>query len=214
MTVSHSRLKTFESCAAKYDYRYLQKIDKPYVSSPQAARGSAIHELIEQSIKAGTDTPEEAGHLVANYIRGLRFSGGIIHAEYDLKLDREWMLVTEGDYWLHAILDLLVLFPTRANLDDWKTGKIYPEHVEQGELYAIALFSGMPELEEIEVQFHYIDLGKVVRKLYLRSMLGEAKERWDRKFTRMETATEFIPNPGYLCRYCQFNAASGGPCRF
>lgn len=213
MTWSASRLKTYESCAAKYSYRYVEKRPQGE-SSPQAARGSNIHAAIEAAVKSGGDIPEEAGHLVSTYLRGLRFSKAVALSEFDLKLDRQWKQVIAGDYWYHGILDLLVLDDTKANVDDWKTGKMYKEHDDDKELYAIAVMSAYEHVEEVLTQYHYIDQGKMVPKVFYRHHVEPAKERWTRRVLKMENESDFIPSPGYLCRYCPYSKAKGGPCRF
>lgn len=213
MPWSLSRLRTFETCPAKYEYRYLQKIAQGEPSAA-AARGSSIHKAIEVAVKTGGDLPEEAGHLVNSYINMQRMSGNKVYPEYDLKLDHDWKMIVAGPYWYHGILDLFVLGDKIANVDDWKSGKMYPSHDDDKEMYALAVFCAYPEVEEVVTQYHYMDLGKVVPKVFHRPMVEPAQERWTRRVHRMEQATEFIPKPQYGCRYCDYSKAKGGPCRF
>jgi hypothetical protein len=214
MSWSLSRLKTFETCHAKYDYRYNLKIPDNGGSSA-AQRGIDIHAGIEKSIKDRiTPVPEEAS-FVGDTIRSLQYAGVEHRAEFDLKLDKDWKQVITGDYWFHGIIDLYVrTSPTTASFHDWKTGRIYPDHDEQKELYALALFCAYPELEEITSHFDYLDQRKSITRTFHPYMVPAAKERWSRRVGRMQSATEFIPTPGYLCRWCGFSKAKGGPCRF
>jgi hypothetical protein len=213
MTWSLSRLKTFEQCHAKFDYQYNLGLDRGS-SGPAAERGVAIHKDIENSLKGAAPAPTESGH-VGDLINALKLSGAKFHPECNIKLDREWKQVVVGDYWYHGILDLLV-FPEVgvAHIRDWKTGKIYPDHDKQKELYALAVFCAFPETQEIQTFFDYLDQGKTITRTFHPHMVEPAKERWSRRVARMESATEFMPMPGYACRWCGFSKAKGGPCRF
>jgi hypothetical protein len=207
MTWSLSRLKTFEQCAAKYDYRYRQQVPVTDTSSPAAARGVKIHKEIEQSLNDGAPMPMEASFLTDIPAGG--------HPEFTVKLDREWKQAVAGDYWYHGIIDLYVrTSETTATIYDWKTGKIYPDHEDQKSLYALVLMCIFPELQEVKTIFSYLDLRKQIPKVFHPHSNLLAKETWNARVAKMEGATEFIPSPGYLCRYCAYSRSAGGPCRF
>jgi PD-(D/E)XK nuclease superfamily protein len=213
VTWSLSRLKTFEQCHAKFNYRYNLKLVDNYKGSA-ATRGVDIHKGIEDSIKGVAPVPTEAGH-VAECVQSLKPSGLEHHSEFNIHLDRDWKQVIAGDYWYHGIIDLYVRTShDTADIRDWKTGKIYPDHDEQKELYALALFCCFPELQEITTYFDYLDQGKTISKVFHPHMVGPAKERWLKRVTTMEECSEFLPMPSYGCRYCGFSKAKGGPCRF
>lgn len=213
MTWSLSRLKTYELCHAKFNYRYNLKLEDSYKGAA-ASRGINVHKGIEEHIKSVAPLPPEAGH-VAYTIGSLKASGHEHHAEFNILLDRNWKQVITGDYWHHAIIDLYVReSPQVASLHDWKTGKIYPDHNDQKELYAIDLFSCFPELEEVQTYFDYLDIGRSISKVFHREHVEPAKERWEKRVAKMEADTEFLMMPSYACRYCGFSKAQGGPCRF
>lgn len=216
MTWSLSRLKTFETCHAKYDFRYNHKLEDTY-KSPYAERGIAIHKDIENYLNRAGPAPEAASFLGPYLAEVLAKADVLVRPEFRLELARGWVPVTEGlEVWLVSILDLLttVRAENKAVVDDWKSGKIYPDHDDQKELYAIGVFRLLPEINEVLTQFHYFDIGKVVARTFYRAHAEAAMERWNRRVAKMETATEFIPMPGYHCRYCSFSRARGGPCRF
>jgi PD-(D/E)XK nuclease superfamily len=214
-TWSFSRYKTFEQCHAKYDYRYNLKVPDNRGSGPAAERGVRIHKEIEESIK-GTGAPPVEASFVGDHLGAIRVSGIPATAEFVLKLAKDWTLAPNPeDYWLHCILDLYTIpEPTVAEVWDWKTGKRYPEHDEQKELYAIAVLSAYPEIEIVRTKFAYLDQGSIIPKEFGRHHVEAAQERWNRKIERMHTATEFIPMPTFACRWCGYSSAFGGPCRF
>jgi putative RecB family exonuclease len=48
MTYSHSRLETFESCALKFRFQYVDKVDIERRTSIEAFLGSRVHDVLEQ----------------------------------------------------------------------------------------------------------------------------------------------------------------------
>jgi len=213
VTWSLNRLKTFETCHAKFDYQYNQKLDRGS-AGPAAQRGIDIHRAIEESLHGRSDVPSESGH-VADTIQAVRISAAPFYIEYNLHLDRDWKRVITGDYWYHGVLDLLIFpEPGQAVIRDWKTGRIYPDHDQQKELYSLAVFCAFPEVQEVVTHWDYLDQGKTVTRTFLPWMVEPAKERWTNRVRRMEEATEFIPMPGYGCRWCNYSNSKGGPCRF
>lgn len=211
---SLSRLKTYEACAAKYDYRYNQKL--PEEKSNAAIRGSGRHRQIEEYIKGtNLELPPEL-LFYKGFFDGLRSKS--VFAEHQIALTADWKR-TEWDnegMWLRGILDLLVLdLPLkRADLFDWKTGKIYDDHEDDKELYAALVFAAYPEIENIYTNYVYVDLGKNRFKQFWRLMAPDIMRRWAERAKLMLGATEFIPNPTYACRFCGFSKWKGGPCRF
>ncbi|PYV16088.1 MAG: hypothetical protein DMG21_12865 [Acidobacteria bacterium] len=45
---SHSRLETFETCALKYKFRYIEKAETPIEQSVEAFTGSRVHDALEK----------------------------------------------------------------------------------------------------------------------------------------------------------------------
>lgn len=51
MVFSHSRLETFESCALKFKYQYIDKVEIPKRDSIEAFLGSRVHDVLEELYK-------------------------------------------------------------------------------------------------------------------------------------------------------------------
>lgn len=51
MVFSHSRLETFESCALKFKYQYIEKVEIPKRDSIEAFLGSRVHDVLEELYK-------------------------------------------------------------------------------------------------------------------------------------------------------------------
>jgi hypothetical protein len=60
----------------------------------------------------------------------------------------------------------------------------------------------------------YLDLGKNREKTLHRDQVPDVQRRFSERVAKLESCTEFYPKPQYLCRYCNFSKANGGPCIF
>lgn len=215
MTASLTRIKTLEQCGAKYDYRYLQRIKD--TAGPAAQRGTDIHRSIEGFIREGTPLagPLEFYH---GFLTQLKQNPVPIESEIRIALTEQWKPCPEADVpWLLAYLDLLRRVEASANIWDWKSGKIYPDHDDQKELYSLMVLAAFPEIEVVTFAHVYVDLGKNREKIFSRfSDYERLKAKWEGKVRRLDSVkqNELIPNPSFLCRYCSYSSSKGGPCRF
>lgn len=223
MTWSLSRLRVSEQCAARYNYRYNLKM-QDFTMSPAAQRGTDMHAQIEQFVKG--EIPALTGKLefYHGFLSALKAHPVPIYSEHKIYLDKNWNLQGPENYWHISILDMFRKVEVSAQLWDWKSGKIYPDHEEQKELYAISVLSAYTEVEVVTSTFTYIDQGYNREKIYSRTgpwpkdksirTFDEAKEEWNDRVKKMESLTEFIPNPSWKCNTCSFSTRNGGPCPF
>lgn len=209
---SLSKLKTAEQCLAKYDYRYNQKLPEGETSYA-AARGQDLHAQIERFLKKESDQLPDSLAIYAPWLRQLVDTGAL--AEYEILLNRAWQSVKGTDVppWYKGILDLLYVQPPIAHIYDWKSGKIYPDHADQAEIYALVTMKAL-SLEGALVRHVYLDQGKTIERVYGAADIPRLEEKWKGKADRLENTTEFPPNPNYGCRYCPYSRYKSGPCRF
>lgn len=220
MNWSLSKLGTFSKCRRRFLYSYLQRRVTP--TAPAAQRGVDKHAQIDGYFKTGVPLPAD----LASYEPYFHKLKSLSHkSEYQLAMHETWLPGKWEDAtpWWKGILDLFVWTGNHAWVFDWKTGKIYPDHVDQKELYAIAVFVNHPEIESIEAWHIYIDLSKHSKTEYLRGQLPALIAKWNGKLIPYNQAlasydpaapaetTEsfFVTNPTYLCDYCPF---SRNPC--
>lgn len=216
MSWSLSRLGTYEKCAAKYKFSYIDKLPRGPTGAA-AQRGLDKHALLEQFCKGELDRLPADLAYYDSFIRSMRESENMtLFPELKLAMNEKWEEVPydSPDVWWRGILDLLVLHGGGAVVYDWKTGRVYDDHSQQRELYALALFSHYPELPEIRAVHVYLDQGQNREQTFHRSQSEQLQAGWVRRVDRMMTEKDFIPNPTYLCRYCNFSRFNGGPCRF
>lgn len=220
MNWSLSKLGTFTKCRRRFLYSYLQNLQGTPQPSAAHHRGLAQHKIIEDYF-AGlrSDLPIDLLKYKAwfDMLRELDF-----FQENKLAMLEGWLPTTFDDpkAWWKGILDLKVLRNGKAWVFDWKTGKVYPDHEDQKELYTIATFVEHPEVDEVEAWHIYLDLqGKDTKKIYIRDQLPVLIAKWNAKlvpymqaldmYSKENAESFFVTNPSYLCDYCPF---SRNPC--
>lgn len=216
MNWSLSKLGTFTKCRRKFLYSYIQRLPSPRGAA--AERGVDQHAHVEAYFKDATPLPSSLASYTDWFamLRGLNYT-----AEAQLAMLAGWVPCAWEDpsAWWKGVLDLLVLKGRAAWVFDWKTGKIYPDHDDQKELYSIATFQTYEDIDEVEAWHVYLDLTKHSKKVYKRADLPALIAKWEKKLIPYMQALEmydkdnaesfFVTNPTYLCDYCPF---SKNPC--
>lgn len=218
MNWSLSKLGTFTKCRRRFLYAYLQR--RPGARGAAADRGVSQHAIIEAYFKGQSDTlPSDLAHYTS-WFDTLR--GHVHTAELQLALLEGWVSCAWEDpaAWWKGVLDLLVRRDGTAWLFDWKTGKVYPDHVDQKELYAIAVFLTYPDIQKIIAHHVYLDLHQQTMHEFTREQLPMLIAKWNAKLVPYMQAlgsyergddpeSFFVTNPSYLCNYCPYSKA---PC--
>lgn len=216
MALSFSKYSTWEKCAAKYKFRYVDKLEEP--KGDAMSRGSEVHSTVEAYLLGQTEMMHPDIHsYYGQFMFNLRNAN--VKVETKIAVDRDWKIVDwdSPDAHIRSVIDAHV--PPREDgrvlTFEWKTGKMYPEHYNQRELYAVKLKCMYPTAEWIEVTGVYFDLRKNSSPYLHPAYYQEPKvELWDARFNKLLRDEEFIPNPSYACRWCHFRKDNGGPCEF
>lgn len=212
MKWSLSALGQFEKCQLKYKFKYIDKLPEPRGTA--ASRGVENHKVFEDVMLGKRELPTEYNYYT-QMLNELKTKE--THPEYKISLTKDWEPCAWDDssVWFRGILDLKVSGEPTVVID-WKTGKIYPDHDDQKSIYSLALFSENPDLQSVRAQHVYIDLGQTREKTFHRGEVHQLRKHWELRASFLDrTAPEdMIPNPGFHCRWCNFSAAKGGPCRF
>ena len=223
--VSHSRMKTHEGCPRKAKYKFIDKLKEP--PNPAMERGLEIHKNLEHWVNAvfANEVHEEYdGSTVRggiyDHIRTVcseDFLGKpkyIVEAERQVAFNRNWEVVDwfAPDCWVRVVFDVVATSPCGSHmfLYDWKTGKIYDDHDDQADLYAVAAYK--MGARAADVKFFYIDQDTVQPYEYstdeLESLVADVEAR-----AELVTSDRLFPtNPGWRCKYCHFRRENGGPC--
>jgi RecB family exonuclease len=214
--LSYSSISLFRRCPAAWKFNYVDGI--PSKVGEAANRGSRLHACAEKFF-AGALTPEQ---LPVDFWR-VRPWMEIVRTqkptpEYRVWLSFDWEATdeqgTNGPAVLLCIFDVLCIHGPDAAVFDLKTGRVYPEHAEQLELYAAAVLSAFPNVETARVGAVYIDSGELLHeRSYARAELPALQRAWDERRAAIMAETEFAPTPGLACRFCSYAQSKGGPCR-
>jgi hypothetical protein len=141
-------------------------------------------------------------------------------AEYKIALTSEWTPTVWDQSWLRMVIDLKVKKQPGYTVYDWKTGKEYPEHYDQKQLYASGVLAEHPEENSIRAVHVYLDQGRQTVRDYHRDQLIAARIQWSSKAAKLETYLsnpdmgQWIPEPNHFCKWCNYSKANKGPCKF
>jgi hypothetical protein len=216
---SFSRWTTYESCPLKAKFLYVDKLKEP--DSSAQARGTAIHKLAEDYTTGKIKTlPGELKAFATEFkkLRGLKPQVELQWAFTSSWSPTGWF---DKNAWCRIKLDVLVMKHGQYVLVDHKTGRQYPEHIEQLELYALGGFCSISEAQEIEAQDWYLDVEKLTKgqdrilgEDFKRDQLTELKDLWASRTRAMLLDLRFDPKPSDKCRFCHFRKVNGGPCQY
>lgn len=219
MSWSFSSWSTYNKCPARYEYAYIFRLPRG-PTSPSAARGTLIHSSIEAFLNKDLQELPTEINFYTQFLTDLRDNETYkLRPELKVALNDKWE-VTEWDapdVWFKGVLDLYVEADGRVIVYDWKTGKEYPDHSAQREVYAIAAGAYGPEVSQIESFHVYLDSRQTRGTNYFRDLLPVLRNSWADKVSPMLSGKEYIPLPGFHCRYCPYSSKFGerkGPCRF
>jgi len=208
MRHSYSSLSTYKECPAKYSYRYVEKL--PDVPSAAMTRGTRLHKLCEDYL-AGGPCPYDLKRIGLKIFQ-MRDRGAV--SEQTWLLDHDWEPTPHpGEAMLKAVIDVHYIDHDVLRIHDYKSGREYPEHQAQLELYSLIGLQRFPLARRAEASAIYIDSGNEGSAVsIIRAMLPKLRERWDGLIARVGNDGEFLPTPGGHCKRCSFRSDGGGPC--
>ena len=218
---SYSRMATFRKCPQKFKFAYVDKLDIPFEPSPQMLRGSAIHDSLEQFMNGTSEQlhPDIHGHY-GQFFFSLREEHKAT-LEPEAKWGINWDMLPcdydDPDCMVRGYMDLRFAPPSdHIQVYEYKTGKIYPEHMAQMWLYGVATLVQNPLADGIDVTAVYLDQKKNKKIYYPQSMMFEYRPSLIKEIEAIENTKpeDMIPMPHFMCKYCQFSKGNGGPCQF
>lgn len=213
---SYSTLKTYRTCPAKVGFK-LSGIREP--ESEAMARGTDIHLQAELFVK------EKQKRLPESLIKFKKEFFKVQGMEY-VRCEEEWAFTKDWapcawdskDAWVRMKVDALYVAmkgkQRKLVIIDYKTGKTYDENKPQLSLYATAAFIMHPEIDVVEGELWYLDLGSKHTDRFERSELEDMKEAWAYDVRGMMADTIFAPRPNYKCKWCFYAKNKNGNCEF
>lgn len=198
---SYSSMSTYRKCPLAYWYSKMSDEPQP-PSGKAAARGTRVHEQVEAYMLGNrSDLPREALSF-SEEIDALVANEAL--PEMEIAFDEEWRTTDWDTAWTRGKLDASV--PERGLVVDFKTGRYYPGHREQAELYALYSHKlGIQEDDQITVEFYYFDLNDCVTWNYPISDMEKIEAKWVKFADELDAEEEWRANPSESnCRWCNW----------
>jgi len=222
---SFSRWSTYSDCPRRAKHAYLDRLPDP--SGPAAERGTRIHEIAEHYVKG--DSQAVAREALEPPLSDFADELDLLRAhdrssvEGLWAFDAGWKPVGWFDgarVYCRVKVDAVVFDEKKsgkktlktARVIDYKTGREWPKHALQVELYALAALKLFPELDAVSTELWYLDQGEIASSLFKASDEAGLMKKWASRVKPMLADTAFRPTPGRVCRWCNFSVERGGPC--
>jgi RecB family exonuclease len=209
---SFSTVKQHDQCPAVIRFRKIDRLPEP--KSVHLQRGIDVHAEVADIIAGGGRKGLDAAWLPI--LRGLHNLGArteVQQAFTDAWTPTEWFA---DDAWLRVVLDAIVDTAEGIDVWEWKTGKAYPDHEQQGRLYALAALLLYPAAPRVDVHLRYLDrFGEGMDLIgFTHSHIPALKEEFNAMPQEFLNDEIYPARPNRYCRHCHFRKTNGGPCAF
>lgn len=210
--LSYSSMSLYKQCPRRWAWSYIE--GNWEATSPAAARGTRIHQAIEDFFNGKTTFPSGVKELAPWQSRLEALVAHSPVAEGEIAVDSSWVVCGYRDEraYVRGKVDLTFAHPETGHhhIIDWKTGKEYPNHVEQGQIYTAMA----PDAETSVVQFWYIDQPHIIREwTYSHADQLIFREKWTETVEAVRSATEYPATPSDKCTWCPLSWRKGGECK-
>lgn len=225
---SFSRLGVFEQCKLHAKLAYIDKIPEPERPLPPGKaehandRGTRLHLAAEKFVGGGVELIPELGKYFEPEFLRLRelHAGGNVSLEGEWGYNKDWLPTAwmSEDVWLRVKLDALVrLTQKHAVVIDYKSGRKNGnevKHMQQGQLYVLASFLRYPDLEEVDVEFWYLDQDEITSMHYTKAQALRFFKHFTDRGLAVTDCVEWPANPGiFNCRWCPYGPWGTGHCK-
>lgn len=209
---SASRLTDYEMCPGITRYKVVERISEgpPH---PAGVHGLAVHKQAEDYLAGRARKVPEAFGYLEDHLKALKKAKAV--PEMRVALDATWTPLPDffhPDTWVRMVLDAAVIRKVSARVVDYKTGKEKPEHEEQLELYALALWACEPKVRVVTGELWYTPTGRRIELTFERDEEMALRARWAERARKLTSDTVLAPKACVACRWCAFSRQKGGPC--
>lgn len=222
---SYSRLADYETCPARFAYKYIIKI--PEGENEAFVRGNKVHKMAEQFVNGelGTEPPREIASFGALF-KMLRENPEGVFTEQQWAFTNTWQVTgwfakPPKQAWVRNVVDLGINHGDgHCLIVDHKTGKKYDTNREQVEQFGMSALLRFPDVQTVETRLWYLDSGEEVKSgtgkndlpFITRDNLPDLKLKWKARTEPMFADRAFRPRKNSKCKWCPFASNSGGPC--
>lgn len=207
--LSPSGLKLYKACPRKWADVYINGNRQP--SGAAAQRGTDLHNMLEDFFNGA---PYPSGNsCLAKWQRLMEgLAATDCSAEGELAVNMAWEPTTFSDpnAYYRGKMDLDYEAGDVCNIFDWKSGKIYDDHVFQGKSYA-AMKRGF---KLYKVNFVYLDHPHVIKTWeYTAPEVDQMRIDLSTDIDRCRKDEEYLATPGDECKWCHLSWRNGGDCK-
>ncbi len=215
---SYSRFQLWEGCPLRYAFRYIHKLEEP--DNRAMVRGQEIHSKSEHYLLGDIKgIPDELRTFREEYaaIRKL-----LTTPEVSYTVTKTWQQTHPTDWdnaWLRGKIDIEIVDGKELTIIDVKSGKEYPDHEHQADIYGLLGLIFWPTVPRIDFEYWYVDSGDVGRYAFERAELRGLKAKWKKNVAPMLKTKRFEATPSEnACHFCAFRSdrklknGEDGPC--
>jgi hypothetical protein len=200
--------------------RYQRKCETSGAAAPGVISEIAKSVIAESKEELGDHIESQVAWHCKQFARAMPFQLGqhpFIEQKVAFKLDgsNRWVecAFMSGEPVFRGVLDRYFFHagrgtevtPEVVEITDWKTGRTVSDDADQLERYAWMLFAKHPSLQEALVREWYSQTSKFEKeKVVLKARAAEVGNAILAKVMKIETVTDFFPNPGAHCQYCNW----------
>ena len=210
---SYSRLKNYERCPRyAYEVHVLKNAGPP---SPAMERGTALHAHAEAIVNGTLAKPPREFIAHGKNFRALERSV-MVKAESKFAVTATWEKTEffAPDVWGRGIFDVIEWSLSGIRVIDHKTGRKYPDHIDQLRLYAAVALTLEPSAPKATAEAWYLDLPPSENLSFemTRAEVPLVRKDYERRVAKMANDKLLLPKPNYLCKFCHINRKNGGDC--
>lgn len=217
---SFSRFSLWEGCPLRYAFRYIYKLEEP--DNRAMVRGQEIHSKSEHYLLGDIKGIPDELRTFREEFAAIRKLNTLPEISYTVTKTWQPTFPTDWDNaWLRGKIDIEIVEEEEPlTIIDVKSGKEYPDHESQADIYGLLGLIFHPAVPRIDFEYWYVDSGDVGRYAFERAELRGLKAKWKKKVAPMLNAKRFVATPSTdACRFCSFRSdkklksGEDGPCR-
>ena len=208
--ISYSGKSLFKECPKRWEDNYIRGNRPP--SGKAAERGTKLHDELETFFK-GTPYPRDNTVLAPwrRFMEALTIY--LPTAEGELAVTADWKPCSFDDpkAFYRGKADLFFNLGGILHILDWKSGRKYDTHEDQGKSY-VAM---SPEHDSYRTGFVYLDHPlEVLEFEYTQTEREDHIAELIKEVNGIRTATEYPATPSdKACQWCPLSWRKGGECK-
>lgn len=211
--ISYSGLSLYRKCPAAWSDVYIN--GNRGKSGAAAERGTMLHKKLENLFtKDETIVTDTTLKPWGPYMEQLKVHRPRV--EVELAATEDWCGTefSSEDANARGAVDLLYQLPYGIHIKDWKSGRVYPSHEEQGKFYAALALAVMDNQGAYEIEMVYLDQPGMIQKWsYDYEEVSDIQDALGEEIRALRLVEEYAPTPSNEnCKWCPLSWRNGGKC--